>query len=157
LDAGTWLIPTITGIVGGGLATAITTFVRGFSEARKIDTETQSARAKLPHEVDSMAVQTAEQALEMQRTVNASLVQEIERRDEEISRKDEEIARKDEEIAVLHAAVASRDQTIGQIRSDLAEANRFGHEMLRKLADANERYADLVRLTGDTPGSPDLV
>jgi siroheme synthase len=144
---------TILALVGmlftGGVGATIGTVLRGRSEARQIDVQTAVARERMPAEVDSIAIQNAEQTLAMQMRVNEGLVAEN-------ARLVEEIARKDEEIAVLHAAIASRDQTIGQIRADLAEANQFGHEMLRKLADANERYAELVRGYGGPP-SPELV
>jgi septal ring factor EnvC (AmiA/AmiB activator) len=144
---------TILALVGmlftGGVGATIGTVLRGRSEARQIDVQTAVARERMPAEVDSIAIQNAEQTLAMQMRVNEGLVAEN-------ARLVEEIARTDEEIAVLHAAIASRDQTIGQIRADLTEANQFGHEMLRKLADANERYAELVRGYGEPP-SPELV
>lgn len=132
------LTAIITGVIalGGGLAGG--TYWRGRSEARKIDTEADAARAKLPAEVDSVVIQNAEQALAMQLQVNLGVVAEN-------VRLHAEIARKDQEIQMLHGTVDTAYATIEGLRVDLTEAHRFGHELLRKLSDADARYTDLIR------------
>ena len=132
------LASIVTGVIalGGGVAGG--TYWRRRSEARKIDTESAAARAKLPAEVDSVVIQNAEQALAMQLQVNLSVVAEN-------TRLLAEMARKDQEIEMLHGTVDTAYATIEGLRADLTEAHRFGHELLRKLSDADARYTDLIR------------
>jgi len=60
-------------IVGGTGGTAIATFVKGKSEARKTDAETRTLNARTPIELDSLAVQGADAAvLTMQRSLQSA-------------------------------------------------------------------------------------
>lgn len=131
-----WITALVTGVLSGGLFTGLALLIKGRSEVREIDARTDSARARLSPEVDSVVVQNAEQALEMQKHVNESLVAEV--------------ARKDAHIVSLETKIAA-------LSNDLATANQFGHEMVNKLAQANERYSELQREVAayrNTPPAP---
>jgi predicted nucleic acid-binding Zn-ribbon protein len=137
-----WVTLLITGVLSGGLFSGLTIVLKGRSEVREIDARTDTARARLPADVDSVVVQSAEQALEMQKHVNESLVAELARRDDVIARKD--------------AHIMSLETKIAALSSDLASANNFGHDMVKALAQANERYGELQREVAAYRNTPPL-
>ena len=99
-------------VVGGTGATAITTFVKGKSEARKTDAETRTLNARTPIELDSLAVQGADAAvLTMQRSLTSA--------NETIARLERERDHAAGRIEQLEARIASLQETLTEAQTAL--------------------------------------
>ena len=66
----------VTGLIGASSGGVLGVILTARNVARKTDAETDTIRAKTPAEIESIAVQTAEQALTMSQTTSAGLLAE---------------------------------------------------------------------------------
>ena len=112
----------VTGIFGGGLVLVVTTIITGRRTAEKIRVQTKALEAKLPGEVDGIAVAGAERAVLMLQGTNETLVSENERLIRENGR--------------LHAVIQTLETKVETYRRSMEQAEAT-------LAAARREYEDL--------------
>lgn len=128
---GDLLAVIVTGLLSGGLGVGIGTLIKARSEARSLDSTAKAIDAKLPVEVDSIAIQGAESAVLTMRSALESAsarIAELEqdraedrKRIEALERKVEELRRK---VELAEAALGDAREAGTQLRRELEQFSR---------------------------------
>ena len=109
----------VTVVLSGGLASVVTIIVQGRQTARKIKAETASLSAKLPAEVDSIAIQGAESAVTMLQITNQSLVEENTRLRSHIDRLEIMVAGYRQRLEAAESALHMARQEYAALESEI--------------------------------------
>lgn len=116
----------VTGLLTGGIGTGVGALIVGRANARKTVTEARALDAKLPAEVDSIAVQGAEAAVLTMQSALESAAARIKQLEEERESDRKRIADLEQRVTDLRAKVEAADAALG-------EARRAGIELRREL------------------------
>lgn len=126
----------VLALLGGGLVASVATLITSKAVARKTGAETKALAAKLPAEVDSIAVQGAEAAVLTMKAALDSATARIGQLEDERETDRKRIAGLERRVEDLRRKVESAERALGTARQEgeaiRAELEQFVAEQSRR-------------------------